>query len=83
MKRRCSTTWVSPISCPVITREQSDLTTAELTIQRELKNRAEEAKALYWLGSAHDNLKEFEQAISYHEQVLAIKRELKDSSPGG
>ncbi len=49
-----------------------------LVVARELKNRAEEGKALFNLGGASYGLGRYEKAIEFYEQALVIARELKN-----
>jgi CHAT domain-containing protein len=45
---------------------------------KALRDRANEATALHNLSGAYDNLGEWQQAYSYCEQVIALRRELAD-----
>ena len=48
-----------------------------------MKSRSRQATALDNLGEAYSALHQYQKAIGYHEQVLAIRREVKDRSGEG
>jgi len=49
-----------------------------LPIFREVKDRSGEATTLNNIGSAYDNLSQYEKALEYYAQALPIRREVKD-----
>ena len=55
----------------------------DLTIAKELGDRAGEDRAYGNLGSAHRRLCNFKQAIEYHNQDLTIAKELGDRAVQG